>query len=311
MNRLAGIIVAAVGFLVAVVSILKIIPGFSLTMPGVMMIVLGGIIIGLSFLNRPDPEGTERMSTPNTFVDIFFSPSEVFRNLREHPRWLAAVAIMAILAGVYSNLFMYRLSPERVTNYTIDKTLEMPMIQGNEQFRKQVEESRQDAVDEAKNPIARVGQLASSFTGMVIWFAILAGIFMLFAMAMGGELYFWQAFSAAVYASFPVAVIRFVLNTIVLFIKDPTDIHPIMGQTSLIQDNLGFLVTPADNPVIYTVLASLSLLWFYWVWLNATGLKNTGERVSGSTAWTASVAVFGAIVLLGAAMAFLFPSFIS
>ena len=92
MNRLAGIIFAAIGLIVAVLSILKVVPG--LTPTGVVMIVVGGIIIGLSFINKPEDNGTERMSTPSTLINIFFSPSEVFRNLRRHPRWLVAVIIM-------------------------------------------------------------------------------------------------------------------------------------------------------------------------------------------------------------------------
>lgn len=309
MNRLAGIVAAALGFVVAVLSVMKIVPG--LTQPGVMMIVLGGILIALSFVSGPEKDDTERMSTPNTLLNIFLSPTEVFQNLRGHPRWLVATIIMAILSGVYANLFLYRLTPERVANYTIDKTLEMPMVAGNEDARKQVESGRQAAIDEATNPISRAGQFVSGFAGQVIWYCVLAGIFLLFAMAMGGQLNFWQAFSVAVYASFPVAVIRFILNSIVLFIKDPTDIHPITGQGSLIQDNLSFLVAPAEHPVIYTLLASLSLLWFYWIWLNATGLKNAGERVSSSIAWTTSLVIFGVLTLLMLVLAWAFPSFMS
>ncbi|MGH9948706.1 MAG: YIP1 family protein [Pyrinomonadaceae bacterium] len=307
MNRLVGIVVAAIGLLVAVLSILKIVPG--LTAPGVMMIVLGGIIIGLSFINAPETDAAERMSTPNTLINSFFSPTELFQNLRRHPRWLVAALIMAVLSATYSNLFMYRLTPERVANYAIDKTLEMSFL--NDDARKQIESSRAATIEESKNPVARAGQAVSSFGWQVIGYSILAGIFLLFGLAMGGNINFWQAFSVAVYALFPVAVIRFILNTVVLFIKDPIDIHPITGQSSLIQDNLNFLVTPADNPVIYVFLGSLSILWFYWVWLNATGLKNAGERISGSTAWTASLVIYGALVLLGAVSAFLFPSFIS
>jgi len=291
MNRLAGIVVAALGFVIAILGALKVVPG--LTIPGVTMIILGGLVIGLSFIGKPDSEGTERMSTPNTLLDIFLSPSDVFQNLRRHPRWLVAVIIMTVLSGVYSTLFINRLTPERVANYTVDKTLEMPMIAGNEQARKGVEDGRKQAIEDAKNPIARVGQLVTSFFWYVFGFAILSGIFMLFALAMGGKIRFWQAFSAAAYAAFPISVIRFVLNTVVLFLKDPTDIPPIRGQQSLITDNLSFLVTAADSPVIFTLLSSISLLGIYWLWMNATGLKNAGEKVSGSIAWTTSIALFG------------------
>ncbi len=307
MNRLAGIIVAAIGFVVAVLSILKVVPG--LTGTGVVMILFGGLIIGLSFISKPESEGAERMSTPSTLGNIFISPSDVFRNLRRHPRWLVAMLVMSILSATYSNVFMNQLTAERVTNFSIDKTLEIQWM--NDDARKGIEAGRANAIADAKSPIIRAGQAVTSFAGSVFGYALLAGIFMLFALAMGGKLNFWQAFSAVIYAVFPLSIIRFVLNTTVLFLKDPSDIHPVLGQQSLIQDNLSFLVIPSEHPVIFTLLGSLSLLLFYWIWMNATGLKNAGERVSGSIAWTATLTMYAVLLCLGVIMAFLFPGFIS
>ncbi len=306
MNRFAGIIIAAIGLLVAILSIMNVVPG--LTQTGVLMIVLGGLMIGLSFIDGPEQDETPRMSTANSLLNIFLSPTEVFQNLRRHPRWLIATLIMALLSATFSNLFMYRLTPDRVTNYAIDKTLEMSIL--NDEARKQIESGRAEAVAMAKDPVVRTGQAVSGFAGQVLWYSALGGIFLLFGLAMGGKINFWQAFSAAVYATFPFAVIRFVLNTLVLFLKDPADIHPITGQSSLIQDNLSFLITPSENPVIYTILASISILSLYWVWLNATGLKNAGESITGSIAWTAAITIFVAMIMLGVVAAFLFPSFI-
>lgn len=309
MNRLAGIVVAAIGLIVAVLSITKIVP--HLTQTGIVMILFGGLIIGLSFIDKPDSEGTERMPTGSTLGNIFFAPTEVFRNLRRHPRWLVALLIMSVLSTVYANFFVSRLTPERIANFTVDKTLEMSMISNNEDARKQVEAGRAAAIEQIKHPVARAGQAITGFAGSTFGYAFLAVIFMLFVMAMGGKMNFWQAFAATIYASFPVSVIRAVLNTVLLFIKDPTDIHPILGQQTLIQDNLNFLVLPSENPVIYTLLGAFSLLTFYWLWLNKTGLENTGERVSGTAAWSASIGIFVMILLLGVVMAAVFPSFIS
>ena len=307
MNRLAGIIVAVIGFLMAILGVTKIVPG--ITQPGVMLILLGGLIIGLSFVKKPDPEGVERMDTPSTLLNIFVSPTEVFQNLRRHPRWLVAVLIMTILSAVYTNLFIQRLTPERITNYTIDKTLEMPFL--NDEARAQIEKGRAEAIAQQKNPVARAGQAVSSFAGSTFLYAFLALIFLLFALAMGGKMNYWQAFSAAVYAGFPVAVIRFVLNTIILYLKDEAFIHPIMGASNLIQDNLNFLFTPSEHPVLYTLAGAFGLIWFYWIWLNATGLNNTAEKAPRSFGWAATLTVFFALTLLGAAMAWIFPSFIS
>lgn len=309
MNRLAGIIVAVGGLLIAVLSILKVVPG--LTQSGVILILFGGLIIGLSFISKPDPEGTERMSTANTLVNMFISPSEAFRNLRRHPRWLVAMLLMALMSATYTNLFLNKVGADRVANFAIDKTLQMGMIANNDDAKKKIEEGRPQAIADAQNPVIRTGQAITGFAGSTFGYAFLALIFFLFALAMGGKLNFWQAFSAAVYASFPVAVIKFVLNTVVLYLKDPTDIHPILGQQSLIQDNLNFLVLSSEHPVIFTLLGSLSLLTFYWIFMIATGLKNTGEKVSGTIAWSSSLTVYFLLILLGVTMATLFPSFIS
>lgn len=309
MNRIAGIVVAVVGLLVAVLGALKVLPG--LTQPGIVFVLLGLLIIGLSFVPKPASEDTPRMSTPETLAAIFYSPSEVFKNLRNHPRWLVAVLIMTVLAGVYTNLFMYRLTPERVANYAIDKTLEMSMIANNEEARKNVEAGRAQAIADSKNPVIRFGQLMSSFVGQVFWFAIIGAIFFLFILALGGKMNFWQAFSAAVYASFPVNIIRYLLSSIILFIKDPIDVHPIMGQSSLVQDSLNFLLVPGENPILYTLLSVFSILSFYWIFTNIVGLKNAGTKVTNTMAWTATVTVWLIGVAFSLLMALLFPSFIS
>ncbi len=309
MNRLAGIVVAVIGVIVIVLSVLKIISG--LTQTGISLTLLGILMIGLSFVEKPETEDTPRMSTAETLSAIFYSPGEVFQNLRRHPRWLAALLIMSVLSVIFFNLFLYQLTPERVTNYAIDKTLEMPMIANNEEARKNVEAGRAQTIEQNKSPILRGGQAVNTFVGQVFLYAFFGLIFFLFALAMGSVMNYWQAFSAAVYASFPVSVIKFILNSIILFIKDPTDIHPILGQNSLIQDNLNFLVSPASNPVLYSLLSAISLLVIYSLWLNATGLKNAGEKVSPTIAWSATLTVFVVMVLFGAMMSWMFSGFMS
>lgn len=306
MNLIAGVVVAALGLVIAILSILGLVPG--LTSTGVIMILFGGLMIGMSFINRA-PTEDHGMSTPSTLLNIFVSPSETFQALKRNPKWLVAVLVMTVLSVTYNNLFVERLTAERVANYSIDKTLEMSFM--NDDARKGIEAGRAQTIADMKSPVKRVAGVFSSFAGLVVVFALLGLLFFLVVTAFGGSIYYWQAFAVGVYAAFPVAVIRFVLNTIVLYMKDPSEIHPILGQSSLIQDNLSFLVSSAENPVIYTVLASLSLLSFYWIWLNATGLKNGGDNVSSSTGWSGSLIAFGIIFFFGVILALLFPSFIS
>ena len=307
MNRLAAIVFAVVGVIVTVLGVAKIVPG--ITQTGVFWIVVGLVMLGLSFIPRPDPEGASRDSTGDTLLNIFISPSEAFQSLRRHPRWLVAALIISLFSVVFVNLFVYRLTAERIANFAIDKTLEMPMM--NDQARKGIEAGRQEAIDQYKNPVLKAGQAVSSFGASVLKYAFYAGVFLIFALAMGGRINFWQAFSVAVYAALPVAIIWAVLSSVILFLKDPVDIHPILGQTSLVQDNLGFLFKPSESPALYALFAHFSLLWFYWVFLIATGLKNAGERITGSVAWTIAISLFFVLMFFGVVSSYLFSGFIS
>jgi hypothetical protein len=303
----AGIIVAASGLLVAVLGALKVLPGMIGT--GIWIILGGVLIFGLSFIPKPGADAAPRMTTADTLLKIFYAPTEVFQNLRRHPRWLVAVLVMSLFSTIYTNAFINRLTAERVVNFTIDKTKEMSFL--NDEARANIEKGRADSIEENKNPVRRAGQAVGSFIGLVFWIALLSAIFFLFALAMGGKLNFWQAFAATAYAMLPIYVLRYGLSLIILYLKDPTEIHPIIGANSLVQDSLNFLVTSADNPVLFSLLSAFSLLGFYWLWLNATGLKNAGERVTPTAAWTSVLSIWLLGVVLGVVAALLFPGFLS
>lgn len=307
MNRLAGIVAAVIGLVFCVLSLLKVLPGF--TVNGIALVLLGGLIIGLSFIPKLESDETPRMSTAESLIKIFYAPSEVFRNLRRHPRWLAALVIMTLLSAVYTSAFLYRLTPEKVVGYTIDKTKEMPMM--NDEAKQRVEEGRAAAIEENTSIKGRAGQAANSFVGLVFWTAFLATVFFLFALAMGGKINFWQAFAAAAYSMFPVWVIGQILNLILLFLKDPNDIHPILGRGTLVQDSLNFLVTPSESPVLYSLLGMFGLFTFYQIWLRVVGLKNAGERVTPTIAWSAALTIWILGIVLSVVSAFMFPSFLS
>jgi hypothetical protein len=196
MKLIAGIIVAVVGFVIAVLGILKVVPGVTST--GVMLLLLGGLIGGLSFVSRPETEGSDRMSTAESLLAVFYAPADVFRNLRFHPRWLVAVLVVSVVSSIYSFLFFQRLTPERIVNYTVDKTLQMEMIANNEEAKKSVEESRVQQVADAKNPVMIVAKAVGAFIGYTFLFAILGAVLMVFVIAFGGRMNYWQAFAVGV-----------------------------------------------------------------------------------------------------------------
>ncbi|MGI8466959.1 MAG: YIP1 family protein [Pyrinomonadaceae bacterium] len=302
MNRFHGIIVAIVGVFITILSALKVVPLLS---TGSALIFLGLLLFGLSFVPRPEADDMPRMPTAETLSKIFYAPTEVFRNLRRHPRWLVVLLISAIFSTVYINAFYYRLTPEKIVNFTVDKIAQSGFVSPDK-----VEEVRRQNLEQATNPVSRAGMAVNGFVGLVFITAFIGLIYWVFGLAMGGNLNYWQAFSATAYSIFPVSVITYLLSLIILFIKDPDQIHPLIGQNSLVQDNLNFLVSSAANPVIFTLLGAFSILGFYRLWLNAVGLRNAGERITPTIAWSAAITVWVIGVLLAVVSAMIFGNFL-
>src|SRR5688500_11970987 len=120
-----------------------------------------------------------------------------------------------------------------------------------------------------------------------------------------------QSFLCIIFATLPIVVTQQLISLLLLFIKDIDDIHPIMGQETLVQDNLGILFTPAEHPVLFVTASAFGILSFYGLWLKATGLKHGGQKVSKGAAWGTAILFWVIGLLFIVAMAALFPSFIS
>lgn len=311
MNRfMVPLVVLVVGILMIVLSVANVLPGLAGAGGGLVFMAI--LLAAFSFIRKPESVSDEReMSAVERLTNIFISPAEVFRNLRRHPRWLVALLVMSLLSSAYIFTFTQRLTPERIANFMSDKSIQMTESMGVQMPPEAAKKMREDNLNQFKNPINQFGTAVSGFVGFFVGFAFLAAIYLLITLAMGGQINFWQAFSVAVFAAFPVSIIHRLLSFVILFLKDPNDVHPLLGQQAIVTDNLGAFLNPADSPALWVLVSSIGVLSFYHLWLVATGLKNAGERVSSGTAWTAAIIVWVLGVGLGVLSSVLFPGFIS
>jgi hypothetical protein len=302
----AGIALVVIGILVIVGGIANFIPGGVGT--GVSVCLLGVLFFGLSFTSLPNvPDAPPPMSTVGTLTGIFFEPTNVFRNLRAHPRWLAAILIMGCLNAAYVAAFYQRLTPERIVNFTMDKLAESPIKPPPEAMEK----SRQQQLDAAKLPLARAGNAVKAIVGVFFGVAFFAALYLVGVLAFGGRMHFWQAYAVAAYVALPWLVIQKVISFIILFLKSPDDIHPLIGQETLVTDNLGILFKSAEHPVLFVAASAIGILSFYRLWLAAKGLHEGGYKVSSSAGWGVAITLWVLGLLFGMGIAAIFPSFLS
>ena len=296
-----------IGVIVCVLGIAKVVTGGIGT--GIAFAFWGVLLFAFSFIPLPQTKGDEEpaMSGLQKVMGIFFEPTRVFRNLRAHPHWLAVFLVIAIINAAYASAFVQRLTPERIVDYTMEKMEQSPIKPPPEAMAK----VKDDAMQAAKQPIQRVQTTAKSFVGIFVFVCFAASLCLLGVLAFGGRMNFWQAFAAVLYSYLPVAVISKLVSMVILFIKSPEDIHPILGQETLLTDNLGILFKPADHPALFVLGTAIGVLSFYGLWLKAKGLANAGYKVSSSAAWGVSITLWVLSLILGMIFATLFSSFIS
>lgn len=301
----AGIALVVIGIIIAAGGIAGFIAGGIGT--GLAVCALGILFFGLSFLRLPNiPDGAPRMSTLQTLTGIFFEPTRVFRSLRAHPQWLAAILIAGAMNAAYSAAFFYRLTPERIVNSTVDRLDESPFKPPPEQLDKM----RTDGVEQQRGIANQAGAVIKKIVSSFFGVAIIAALCLLGVLAFGGRMHYWQAFSVVAYVNYPFVLIQKAISLLILFLKSPDDIHPILGQEALVYDNLGLLISSKDHPVLWVIATAIGVLSFYRLWLTAVGLREGGYKVSSTAGWGVSITLFVIFLLFGMGLAAIFPSFI-
>jgi Yip1 domain len=303
-----GIGIAVLGVIILIGGIAKMIPGGIST--GGAVCFLGVLLVIFSFIRLPDILETERpLSLLEKATGVFYEPSRVFRNLREHPNWIGAFVIIAVLTAVYSFAFVRRITPERIVDHTTQKLAEMgpPFAPPPERL----DQMRTQQLQSLKNPTERAGSVIKSFVGIFVASCILAGLSLLGILAFGGRINFWQALAVTFYSALPVVVIQKLLGLAILYLKAPEDLHPILNQETTLQDNLGILLSPAAHPVLFVIASFIGLTSFYGLWLRAKGLHLGATKVKKGAAWSVAITLWVLILLLVSIFTALFPGFIS
>jgi hypothetical protein len=301
---IAGIVLFVLGIVVAVAGVAGWVVGGIGT--GGAICALGCLFFGFSFIRMPYvADAPPPMSTPGRIAGIFFEPTGVFRSLRAHPEWLMALLIVGIINAAYVTAFTRRVTPDRIANFTADKMSEVSWIPPEA-----VEKARTEGLEQARAKTFQAGTFVRRIVGAFFVGAALAGLYLIGVLAFGGRMHYWQSLSVAAYAALPVTIISKLVSFIVLFVKPPEDIHPLIGQEGLVYDNLGLLVAAKDHPILWVVATSIGVLSFYRLWLTATGLREAGYKVSKSAGWGVAITFWILGLLLGIVSAAVFPGFL-
>jgi hypothetical protein len=295
------------GLIVLGTGIAKLVPGGIGT--GALMCFFGVLLAALSFIPLPVVRDAEPpMSFFAKVTGIFFEPSRVFRNLRAHPHWVGAFAVIAVLSLVYTFAFVQRITPERIVDHITSRLSELGRFAPPPEQMERVKETQ---LSQYKNPFERAGGAIKAVITLFIVAALTAALCLLGVLVFGGTINYWQALAVVFYYWLPVVAIQKVLGLLILYLKSPEDLHPILNQETTLQDNLSILFSSAEHPVFYVLMSFIGLTWFYLLWLRAKGLRYGGTKVGNGAAWGVSIMLYVLLMIAVTVWTSLFSGFIS
>jgi Yip1 domain len=309
MRRIVGIIVFAVGLLLLLSHILGLIPGIKWL--GIFGMFIGAACFGLSFIPQPAPgaNAPAPLSPADRVTGVFYEPDPVFKNLKHYPRWLAAFVVLVVFGVGYQFAVMQRVGPERLAEDRANRIIEggflPPQVPPDDFRQAQIAEAISTATfNKLTLPLWATG-------GTLLFILVVAGLYMVGVLAFGGRINFWQAVSVAAYSAVPPAVIMTVLNLILLYTQSIDDIIPLRAQQQgLARADMSILFSPSLHPFLYTLASFIGLFSIYRLWLTASGLRNTAEKIKSGSAWAIALMLWLLGALLSMVLVMLAPTFV-
>jgi hypothetical protein len=249
-----------------------------------------------------EPAGTTQPSTTTEAVPatngfkrvtgVLFAPVTTFREIAARPDILVPVAVIVIISILSSIIIAPRVDFETAMR---------------EQFAQAGRNMSQEDIDRAvrfSTAIAKAMIYVAPLLNM-IFFAAVAGIFLLAFRLFGGEGNFKQAFSVTLYSWMPM-MIAAIAMLIILMARGDVGAEQL---NSLVMSNLGFLADMKEQPVLHSLLSSIDVFTFWTLALFVLGFSFVSRLSRAKSAaiiltlWVVMIVIKVGFAALGAARA--------
>jgi ABC-type dipeptide/oligopeptide/nickel transport system ATPase subunit len=235
----------------------------------------------------PAPSAASEMSEPRRMsplarlANIFFSPGEVFEDVRRAPGdwWLPLVVGIVIAVGVgFAVQSRLGMTPEKMADAAIEAGL------------KQRGKTMKDLTPDEQNAIGgqrkftefmiRYGPaLAVPFS--VIYVAIGAGLYMLLLLLVQARTTFARALSVITYSSFASGIVQSLLALAGGMLRNPEDVDAgdyVMKRGQLVATSPAFFVSMDQHPVLATFLSYFDVFSIWYLVLATIGLSLVTQK---------------------------------
>ena len=251
-----------------------------------------------------EPSEPARMGPMSRIANIFFSPGEVFEDVRRSARdwWLPMLLLLVIgTASGYVLQYKLDLTPERLAAAAVDSQLEQ---QGK--TRKDLPPDQQEALKQQQQGTElffRFGAIVALVFVPIFFFAM-GGVYFVMTLVAQMKTTFFRILSVVAYAYFVPNVIKAVLQAMLAFLMNPDNVDPAayLQAGGIITASPAALVSFKESPVLFTMLSYFDVFTIWFLVLVAIGLTLVGaKKMKMGTALLIAFAPY-VVVMIGATL---------
>jgi len=239
---------------------------------------------------EPAPKG---LSEPERIINIFFSPSKTFDDLRRSASWWLPFVIVSIFSAAFFFTIDKKVGFEQVTQNQIAQSAKA------QQALDKLSPEQRDAQLEMR---AKGTKIFTEYVGWIfvlIVFLIVAAVLMAtFNFGFGAEVRFGTALAIVAFAWLP-SILKSGIGIITLFAgSDPESFN----LNNPVATNIAAFMTPGQHPFLYGMAQMFDIFSIWIVFLLALGFSRNSKVKLGPA--FAAVAVWYVLVCVaGASMA--------
>jgi len=227
-------------------------------------------------------------------IQMFYDPGKVFDFVRERRAWIIALIANVIVITACQYYITDAIGAGNITRH---------MLETSKFAANMPQEAKDKAIADADAPQAKIRTPIFTAIGVAVVYLISGLLFMAIAGASGGPIKFSQAMGAAAYGSWPFAVIKSILQVIVVAIAaEKSDLDP----QHLLAFNAGALLDKASvSKPLYALASSIDILTFAGIALSAYGLAKVA-KISFSKSLVGNILIWVVFTLLAVVAAMFF-----
>jgi hypothetical protein len=241
------------------------------------------------------PQETAPLSEVQRILNVFFSPSKTFTDLRRSARWWGPFLLVVIVSALFVAVVDQKVGFRK----TVENQLRTQPKQAD-QLEKMSPEDREKNM-RARTIGAKYFSYGFPVILLLVW-AVMAGLlYATLKFGVSADVTFKSLYALVIYAGLP-GLFKSLLAILSLLAGVSGDSFTFQNPVAT---NPGYFVDPTTNPVLYAFASSFDIFALWTMVLVSIGIACVA-RVKSGTAYAVAFGWFAVTILLGTGAAALF-----